>query len=178
MKILFKNKTKYNTKVYEQYLNFHQNRFGFSYDIYTIFITILLFICMFLQIKYGYWYLSILFLIIIIGFIYYRFFYPVKQISNELHSEKFQKEKEFSFVFFEDHFEIRNKIYRDISYYNKLKHIYETKDFFYLYINKDYAYLLSKSGFITGTPNNFANFIRKKCFFRYTNCNKKKRNSH
>lgn len=167
MKILFKNKTKYTTIVYDQFLNFHQNRFSFLYNTYTIIIIILLVTCMFLQIKYEYWYLVAIFFLAIVGFIYYRFFYPVKKISDELHSEKFKKEKEFTFVFFEKYFEIRDKLYKEKSYYTKLKHIYETKDFFYLYINDDYAYLLDKSGFITGTSKDFSNFIKKKCFLKY-----------
>ena len=172
MKILFKNKTKYTAEAYEEYLNFHQNKFGFSYDLYTIFVVILLVVCMYLQIRYNYWYLAIVFLLILIGFIYYRFFYPVKKISNEVHSEKFKKEKEFTFVFYEKNFEIRDKIYKEKSNYHKLKHIYETEKFFYLYINKDHAYLLDKSGFITGTSKDFSNFIKQKCFLKYTYCKK------
>ena len=168
MKILFKNKTKYTTSIYNEYLNFHQNKFGFPYDAYTMFIVILLVVCIFLQIKYEYWYLAIIFLLILIGFIYYRFFYPVKKISNEVHSEKFEEEKEFTFVFFEKHFEIRDKIYKEKSDYYKLKHIYETPDFFYLYIDKNHAYLLNKSGFTVGTSEEFSKFIKKKCFFKYT----------
>ena len=167
MKILFKNKTKYTTNAYNQFLNFHQSKFGFSYDTYTIIILILLVVCMFLQIKYRYWYLAIIFFLVIVGFIYYRFFYPVKEVSNEVHSEKFEKEKEFTFVFFDNSFEIRDKIYREKSYYNKLKHVYETKDFFYLYTDKNHAYILDKSGFINCTSTDFRNIIKKKCFFKY-----------
>lgn len=167
MKILFKNKTKYTSKAYDQFLKFHQRKFGFSYDAYTILIMILLVICIFLQIKYRCWHLVAIFFLILIGFIYYRFFYPIKKISQEVHSEKFEKEKEFAFVFFDDAFEIRDKIYKEKLYYNKLKYVYETKNFVYIYLNKDYAYLLDKSGFITGTSKDFSNFIKKKCFLKY-----------
>ena len=167
MKILFKNKTKYTIDTYDQFLKFHQKKFGFSYDAYSILIVILLVVCMFIQIKYSYWHLVIIFFLILVGFIYYRFFFPVYRVSEEMHSEKFEDEKEFSFVFFEKDLEIRDKIYKEKSDYHKLKHVYETKDFFYLYINKDHAYLLDKSGFTIGTSKDFTNFIRKKCFFKY-----------
>ena len=46
--------------------------------------------------------------------------------------------------------------------YWKLHRIYETEEFFYLYINKDHAFLLDKSTFTKGNTSEFLKFLRKK----------------
>lgn len=51
--------------------------------------------------------------------------------------------------------------------YYKLYKIYETKTFFYLYIDNDHAFLINKSGFVRGLSDDFSKFINKKCLFKY-----------
>ena len=46
--------------------------------------------------------------------------------------------------------------------------VFETKDYFYLYLDEDTAFLVSKSGFKIGTPKDFSEFIKKKCIFKYS----------
>ena len=59
MKILFKNKTKYDKKTYNEYLQFHNNTFNSKYIFYTIIVGLLLFFCFAMQIKYHYYVLAI-----------------------------------------------------------------------------------------------------------------------
>ena len=59
------------------------------------------------------------------------------------------------------------KVDKEIVYYFKLYKIFEVKDYFYLYINKDYALMLDKKGFKIGTVDEFRNFIKKKSLFKY-----------
>ena len=42
-----------------------------------------------------------------------------------------------------------------------------TKDYFYLYINPDYAMLVNKNSFEIGTLDDFRKFIKKKCLLKY-----------
>ena len=42
MKPLFKNTTKYNSKNYNEFINFHSKKFNFSYNAYTLIMCILL----------------------------------------------------------------------------------------------------------------------------------------
>ena len=49
----------------------------------------------------------------------------------------------------------------------KLYKVFETKDYFYLYINPDYAMLVNKNSFEIGTSDDFRKFIKKKCLLKY-----------
>ena len=53
-------------------------------------------------------------------------------------------------------------------YYFKLYKVFETNDYFYLYVNDESAALVSKNGFKIGSAETFSEFIRKKCFFKYS----------
>lgn len=166
MKTLFKNRTKYSKEVYEQFLQFHQNKFGIRYKFYTIIILILIFFCISMQVKTHNYDLAIIFCIAFSIFFLWRFLHPIDEVKKELQSDKIVKEKEFSFVFFEDCFEVHEKRnYEKFKYY-KLYRFYETENFFYLYIDKNHAFLLDKGNFLIGDCSDFARFIkRKKNFF-------------
>ena len=49
--ILFKNTTKYNSKNYNQFIEFHNKKYAFSNNFYIIIMTILLIYCIILNIK-------------------------------------------------------------------------------------------------------------------------------
>ena len=50
----------------------------------------------------------------------------------------------------------------------KLHKVFETKEYFYLYVNEDTAFLVSKNGFKLGNSNDFSEFIKKKCLLKYS----------
>ena len=45
--------------------------------------------------------------------------------------------------------------------------LFETEDFFYLYITKEHAALVNKKGFKIGDSDSFSEFIKNKCKFKY-----------
>ena len=51
--------------------------------------------------------------------------------------------------------------------YYKIYRAYENKNYFYLYLNKDYAFIIEKSGFIIGNKDEFRNFIKSKFRFKF-----------
>ena len=55
MKPLFKNKTTYNSKIYNQFIKFHGKKFSFSYNAYNIIMFILLLYCIILNIIEKFW---------------------------------------------------------------------------------------------------------------------------
>lgn len=162
MNILFKNKTKYTKNAYQKYLNFHQTKFGTNYKFTTILTILLLSFCIIITLQNLYYTTSFIFIISLSIFCFYRFFYPVKKIEKEIKTEKFEKEKDFTFTFYEKFFIISDKDSSDQIKYWKLYKVYETEDFFYLYINKDHAFLLDKSTFLIGNTSNFLKFLKKK----------------
>ena len=166
MEILFKNKTKYTKQIYQKYLEFHQNKFGLKYKFITILVFLLLSFCFIINLKYSNYNTAFVFIIALISFFIYIFFAPTKKIQKELKTEKFEKEKEFTFTFYNNFFVISDKKNSEKIKYWKLYKIYETKEFFYLYINKSHALLLDKSSFSKGNISEFFKFIRKKIWYK------------
>lgn len=167
MKVLFKNHTQYTHEVYNDFLNFHSDKYHFRYQLYTFVVCLAFIFCLALQAYYRHYAVALLFGIGLIAFLLWRIIHPVQEVKKEMESEKIQKEEKFTFRFFNKHIEVSNrKEYSKISYW-KIKKVFETSQYFYLYIDKTHSFLLQKSGFCIGSSEEFTKFIRHKCIFRY-----------
>ena len=146
--ILFKNITKYNSKNYNQFIEFQiKNISLMDYrNIKKLNIPFLF-----------------LFVALLIGFLLWRIYFPMKRYQKTQKKLSNIKEASYTFSFYNLYFLLDKKA----IYYFKLYKVFETKDYFYLYINPDYAMLVSKSGFELGSAEDFSKFIRKKCLFKY-----------
>lgn len=162
-KILFKNVTKYNSKIYNQFMEFHSKKYTFSTNSYTIIMTILLIYCIILNIKQKNIPLIFLFITLLIGFLLLRIYIPMKKYEKTQKNITKLKETGITFSFYDWYFLLD----KEPIYYFKLYRVFETKDYFYLYINSDSAMLVSKNGFKIGTAEEFSKFIQKKCLFKY-----------
>ena len=167
LKVLFKNRTKYSEEVYNQFLEFHRNKFKFSYTLYTALIMIALFYFISMQVIYHNLTLAIVLCIVMSVFFLWRYLKPISEVSKDYKSDTIQQQQSFTFLFYSNHFIIRNNMCYESIKYSNLHRIFETNDFFYLYIDKRHSYIISKSGFLKGTSNDFASFIKKKNFFKY-----------
>ena len=67
MKPLFKNITKYSDQSYQQFVDFHTNKYNNSYKFYTIIISILFVYCIILNITQKNIGLSLLFIGMLVG---------------------------------------------------------------------------------------------------------------
>lgn len=174
LKILFKNVTKYDKEIYADFLKFHQKVFGLKYSLYTAFVIGLLLILVTMQIKIHNMDFAIILCCVITGFFLWRYLHPASEISKEFNSEKIQDEKEFTFTFFEKKIKIRenDKLETYIIKYNELYRVYKTEEFFYLYIDRRHALLINSNSFIIGNSEDFSEFIKKKCKFKYKFANK------
>lgn len=161
--ILFKNVTRYNTKNYNQFIEFHNKKYSFSNNFYTIIMSILLIYCVILNIEQRNMLLIVLFIILLMVFLLWKIYFPMKRYQKTQKNLANIKEAGFTFSFYDLYFLIDKKT----IYYFKLYKVFETKDYFYLYINPDYAMLVSKKGFEIGTAEEFSEFIKKKCLFKY-----------
>jgi len=162
-KVLFKNITSYNNKNYAQFLKFHNDKYEFSYNSYTIIMSILLIYCVIINIKNKNILTTLLFILLLISFVLLRFYLPLRRLKKT--KENIRKSSTSIHTFFFYYYYL--KVDKQIIYYFKLYKIFETKDYFYLYINQDYALMLDKNGFQIGTVENFRSFIKKKCLFKY-----------
>ncbi len=171
LKILFKNTTKYNEEIYKEFLKFHKEKFSLQYTFYTAIISIALFYCISIQVIYNKLALAIFLCFVLSAFFLWRFLHPIKEVSKDYHSDKIQKQKEFTFSFSDNSFKIRNQVNYEIVSYSSLYRIFETNNFFYFYIDKTHSYLISKTGFTKGTSSDFSKFIKKKYWWKYKMCN-------
>ena len=167
LKILFKNTTKYNKKIYKEFLEFHSEKFDLKYFLSTGIIAFILLFCIVLQIKYQHYVLASLFIIIIISFLAWRFLHPVSEVKKSYNSTPIQKEQELNYTFYEKTFKIREKVNTETINYRDLYKIFETKSFFYLYIDKTHSFLVDKNGFYKGSSDDFADFCKKNYWWKF-----------
>lgn len=163
MKPLFKNITKYNSKNYEQFIKFHGEKFNFSYNMYTAVMSVLLIYCIILNIMQKNIPFVLLFLALLILIFLFRMYLPMKRYQKTQKQYSKNKETSISFIFYKFYFTVGKKTFP----YMRLYKVFETKDYFYLYIDDENAVLISKNGFKMGTAEEFSEFIKKKCFFKY-----------
>lgn len=161
--ILFKNVTKYNTKNYNQFIEFHNKKFALSNNFYTIVMTILLIYCVIFNIKNSNISFIFLFIALLIIFLLCRIYFPMKRYQKTQKKLGNIKEVGYTFSFYNLYFQLDKKV----IYYFKLYKVFETKDYFYLYINPDYAMLVNKNSFEIGTSDDFRKFIKNKCLLKY-----------
>lgn len=167
MKPKFKNITKCSKELYNQFLQFHANKYGKKYKAETIIVIIALIYMIVFNIIYGN---ILMFLFIGIIFIIYILYKKVKQkkiVKKELKTSKIKNEEDIIFNFYNYYFDVilGNKKQR-LRYY-KLKRIHNDERNFYLYIEETQAFIVSKNGFINDKSKEFDIFISKKCRFKY-----------
>lgn len=162
LKTLFKNKTSYSKEIYDKFLEFHRNKFGFRYKLYNILVIGIILACIVYSIAYNAYTTAVVFCIIWVIFIVWRFLKPVSEVVKDYKSDKVKRSTTYTFSFYDKYFSVQdNKTISRIKYY-KLYRFFQTKDFFYLYIDKSHAFLIDKSGFVKGNCNEFYKFIATK----------------
>lgn len=167
MKVLFKNTTQYTKTTYDKFLAFHSKKYHFSYTAYTALVVAFILLSLILQVKVHNFTLAIVLCCGLTTFVLWRFFRPISDVSKEYKSEKIQKEKQFTFIFFHNFFTIEDeKEFSKIKYYQLYK-VFETESFFYLYIDKTHSFLVDKSKFKENNPSAFSDFIKRKCWWCY-----------
>lgn len=167
MKILFKNTTKYTKAIYKEFVEFHNKKYNFQYTLFNIFIIALLIFFVICQISYKYYVLAIISCIIFTTFCLYRYFHPISVVVKELNGKTIKEEKSFTFKFYDKYFKVESGMELNLVKYYKLRRCFETKDFFYLYIDKTHAFLINKENFSIGNSKDFSKFIREKCFLKF-----------
>lgn len=167
--LLFKNITINNTQSYKKFLEFHNDKNILKYNLFTLFISILFVFCICVQFNEKYYLLSLLFIMIFIFFISYRVFKPLFKVKKEVKTKELSRGFKNVFFFYEKYFSIKNKKGRAKINYLFIHKVCETPSFFYIYTNKENAYLISKEGFAEGTSKKFSKFIQRKALFKYSN---------
>ena len=82
MKVLFKNKTKYTKEMYKEFLEFHEERYGTTYYLYTIIFILAFVFCIVMQLKYANYLLALITAITLID-LYFGVFIPNKNSKKK-----------------------------------------------------------------------------------------------
>ena len=173
LKILFKNTTQYTKKVYDKFLEFHRKKYRIPYIAFNVIIIACILFCLILQIQYHNFNVAILICVILTVFVLWRYLHPIFEIEKEYKSDKIKKEKVFTFKFYDNYMTCEDLKHISKYKYYRLRKIFETDDFFYIYLNKSHAFLLDKSSFSNNCSSDFSIFIKKKCLMRYSKVIKK-----
>ena len=96
-KLLFKNTTQYSKKVYDEFTHFHNDKNNLYYEIFTVFILILLIYCIIETIKAKLVVLCIVFILTLIIFTCYRLFNPIVIYKKEVKGKAIAKSNTFKF---------------------------------------------------------------------------------
>ncbi|MCI8353094.1 MAG: YcxB family protein [Clostridia bacterium] len=99
-------------------------------------------------------------------FLFWRVFHPTFFVKKEAGSSKVKNQMKNTYSFYDKYMTIKNsKDDIKLSYY-KLYNVFETENYFYLYINKNYSFVLAKDTFSIGNPNEFYKFMKKKLWYK------------
>ena len=167
MEKLFENKTTYTKETYMKFLRFHTKTYNLPYTLYTLSWAIVFILCIYAAFDSGNRMQGIIITMILIGFVAYRIYRPKRIVSKELESEKISNNNKNTFSFYNKNFSVKNNNGSFVFRYIMLRRIFETNEFFYLYIDKENAFILSKQSFTFGTAEDFSKFIKNKCKLRY-----------
>ncbi len=167
MEKLFENKTTYTQDTYITFLKFHAKKNNLPYMAYTIFWSFLLLLCTYLAFASRNRLQGVIVSLILVCFVIYRIYRPKMIVDKEKNSEKISTNNTNTFSFYDKKIEITNNNGTFDYKYFMFRKVYETADFFYLYVTKENAFLVSKKGFSLGTPEEFSKFIKNKCGFKY-----------
>lgn len=165
--ILFKNETKCTKQEYEDFLESYSKEYIASETVYTISNIIFFSVCVLGSVLYKEYTLTVFLIIGIILYILYKFVRPNLRIKKERNSDKIKFEFLNTFLFYKNYFSVENKDGNAIINYFNLYKVVETESHFYIYISRDYAFIISKKGFIDSTSYDFSDFIQKKVKFKY-----------
>ncbi len=168
MRKLFENKTTYTEDTYIEFLKFHSKTYNLSYISYTLAWSAFLLLSIYLSFSSKLITQGILLLLALIGFVFYRLYHPKMIVHKELSGEKISTNNTNTFSFFDNYFIIDNNNGSFSYRYFLLHKVFETADYFYLYMTKENAFLLSKNSFSLGTSEEFSKFIRRKCILKYS----------
>ena len=167
MKLLFKNTTEYTKENYNEFIKFHQEKFGIKTLIkFGIFILCILYIFVINLLNLNWRLLLILILAGVCAYIIYKI-----RINTEVKERKnnIRTKRKFTFYFYEGFIKVKSGKKSQRIMYMELYKIFQTDEHFFLYTDEDHSLILSKEGFEIGTPNEFEIFIKKKCPFKYKN---------
>lgn len=169
MEKLFENKTKYSQKEYDIFLESYRKEYEISDYAYILFYILFFGFCMVFAFKEKEILLGIALLIGLIVYLWYKIIRSNQLVEKTKKGHKVSGKFVNNYEFYKNFFKVENSDGKAQILYFKLYRVVETKEYFYIYISRQYAFIVSKFGFTQGTSEDFSKFIKKKVFAKYKN---------
>ena len=169
MEKLFENKTKYSQKEYDIFLKSYAEEYATSDRAYMIFYIVFFGLCMIFAFREREFILAFALLIGLGIYLWYKIIKPFRAVEKDKKSQKLSGNFINKYEFYKNYFKVENPEGTAQIFYFKLYRVVETKSYFYIYISRQYAFIVSKLGFTEGKTEDFSKFIKKKVFTRYKN---------
>ena len=167
MEELFKNKTKCTQKEYDEFLKVQEKENALYELLYIIFNITFFSMCLVLAVINKEYLLSLALFIGLLIYGWYKFIRPRTKIEKEKKSKKLIQEYINTYTFYKHYFKTENPDGTAQTYYLKITKVVETRRAFYIYIAREYAFIISKDGFIDSNCEEFKKFIKNKVKARY-----------
>ena len=158
MEKLFENKTKYTQKEYAK-----------SDYSFMMFNFIFFGICLIIAVIEKEFILALGLIIYLLVYFWFKVIRPIKAVEKDKKSHKMSGNFVNNYEFYKNYFKVENVDGKAQILYFKLYRVVETRTDFYIYISREYAFIVSKFGFTKGTSEEFSKFIKKKMFTKYKN---------
>lgn len=162
---LFKNKTKCTQKEYDEFMKVQEQEGAVSNLLYTFFNFAFFTMCFVLAIINKEYIPSVLLFLGLVIYGWYKFIRPKKQI--EKNTRKLEHEYINTYTFHKRYFTTENPDGKAETLYFKIFKVIETNTHFYIYISKEYAFIVDKDGFINSNSEEFKKFIQNKVKMKY-----------
>ena len=169
MEKIFENKTKYTDKEYNAFLKSYKEEFTKTEIAYMLFNIFFFGMCMIFAFKENEKILACALLIGLLAYIWLKIIRPTKAVKKDQKSHKVSGHFVNNYEFYKNYFKVENTDGNAQIFYLKLYRVVETNAYFYIYISREYAFIVSKLGFTKGTPEEFSKFIKQKVFTKYKN---------
>lgn len=169
MEKLFENKTKYTQKEYNLFTESYQKEYAKSDYSFMMFNFIFFGICMIIAVIEKEFILALGLIIYLLVYFWFKVIRPIKAVEKDKKSHKMSGNFVNNYEFYKNYFKVENVDGKAQILYFKLYRVVENRTDFYIYISREYAFIVSKFGFTKGTSEEFSKFIKKKMFTKYKN---------
>lgn len=169
METLFENKTKCSQKEYNDFLKSYKKEYEKSDTAWILFNFIFFGICMIIAFLEKEFLLGIALILGLSVYFWFKIIKPTKEVEKDKKSHKTSGHFVNNYEFYKNFLRVENVDGKAQILYFKLYRVVETNTDFYIYISRQYAFIVSKLGFTKGTSEEFAQFMKKKMFARYKN---------
>ena len=167
MEELFVNVTKCTEQEYKKFLQSYAKEYAVPELLGILFYCAFFIFCIYLTIRHQEFKLLAILIIAFILFLYYKLILVPNKRRKQANEKILGKECVNKYIFYNNFFSTISNDGEAQTLYFKMYRVVETKTNFYIYIAREYAFILSKDGFKDNKLDEFRQFIKKKALLKY-----------